>query len=90
MSIHTINLPEALTQNYANELHAMLCECYETSSELILDASRVEQLSTAVMQVLLSGIQTFSKANKKIEIKNVSKEFIQISTLLGINNLGVK
>ena len=85
-----ILLPENSNQNYAEELLLQLRSAYEKPLSVVIDASDVQQISTAVLQVLLSAFQTFTKAGKKIEIKSASNGFSKKCILLAIDKLNVK
>lgn len=85
-----ILLPENSNQNYAEELLVLLRSAYDKPLKIVIDASHVQQISTAVLQVLLSAFQTFAKADKKIEIKSASHNFNEKCVLLAINSLNMK
>ena len=78
MKKQIISLPEISNQTYAQDLHGLLVDIdKKTKREVVIDASKVKQVSTAVLQILVSALQTFDKSNKKISIKSASSDFQQ-------------
>lgn len=81
-----IVLPPALDLPAASELRDILLDALarDTAAELALDASEVERIATACVQVVLSAAHGFKGAARRLEIEHASEPFIAAFRHLGL------
>lgn len=81
-----IILPPALDLPAASELRDTLLDALarDTGAELALDASEVERIATACVQVILSAAQGFAVAARRLEVERASEPFTAAFRHLGL------
>lgn len=85
---HTLTLDSVTVINNAKALYEELGNV--TNTDVNIDASAVEMIDTAIMQLLYAFVTKVTSNNHKINWINPSKEFISRAGLLGLSrNLGI-
>lgn len=81
-----ILLPSAMDLAAASELRDTLLDALarDTAAELALDASGVERIATACVQVIVSAAQGFTAAARRLEIERASEPFTAAFRHLGL------
>ncbi len=77
-------LPEELTLMAAEPLRDLLHTAISTNGNLVLDASRVERLTTPCIQVLLAAGHAAEKENAHFKLQNPSQALTASLTDLGL------
>ena len=85
---HTLTLDSVTVINNAKALYEELGNV--TNTDVNIDASAVEMIDTAILQLLYAFVAEVTSNNHKINWINPSKEFILRAGLLGLSrNLGI-
>lgn len=87
-SVHTLTLDSVAVINNAKALYEELSKAINT--DVNIDASAVEMIDTAILQLLYAFVIKVTSTNHKINWINPSDEFISRATLLGLSrNMGI-
>ena len=78
-----IVLDKHLNIGEAKNLHAKLEKSLFEAQHVILDASQVEEVDTASIQLLISFVKSAQASNLNVSWKETSKIFNKHATLLG-------
>ncbi len=70
----------------AESLRDALCEAIDHGKRLVLDGSRVERLSTACIQVLLSAARTIERDGREMRLEDPSPALISAFADLGLSS----
>jgi anti-anti-sigma regulatory factor len=85
---HTLTLNSVTVINNAKALYEELDNV--TNTDVNIDASAVEMIDTAILQLLYAFVTKVTSNSHKINWINPSKEFISRARLLGLSrNLGI-
>ncbi|MFN7038198.1 MAG: lipid asymmetry maintenance protein MlaB [Alphaproteobacteria bacterium] len=81
-----IILPEDSTISTITEIYSSLKDKIERQKDFIIDASKVTQITTPFLQLIIALHKTLSEINGgKLEIKNPSTQFKQVINDLGLS-----
>ena len=87
-SAHTLALDSVVVINDAKALYEELAKIINT--DVNIDASAVEMIDTAILQLLYTFVMKVTSANHKVNWINPSDEFISRARLIGLSrNVGV-
>ena len=81
-----LKLRSVMVINDANTLHAGLLKFVESNSDIVIDASSVEMIDTAILQLLLGFVEQIKSNNRVIKWKEPSAEFCNRASILGLSN----
>jgi len=85
---HTLTLDSVAVINNAKALYEEFGKVINT--DVNIDASSVEMIDTAILQLLYAFVIKVTSSNHKINWINPSDEFISRATLLGLSrNMGI-
>ena len=85
---HTLTLDSVAVINNAKALYEELGKV--TNTDINIDASAVEMIDTAILQLLYAFVIKVTSNNHKINWINPSDEFISRASLLGLSrNMGI-
>lgn len=80
-----------LVINDAKSLKQKINQLVESNDDISIDASAVEMIDTAILQLLLAATIKIRSSNHKINWINPSDKFISNASLLGLTeSLGIK
>lgn len=79
-----IELPARLSIAQSAELHRTLVSCCEGQARLLLDGSRVEEIDTANLQLLVSACLDAKKRGVECRWQGVSEALRHAATLIGV------
>ena len=82
-----IVLKTVLTIGDAKTLHAELGKKLGTKKDLSIDASAVDMVDTAILQLLLACVQNYKSHNLAVKWAKPSQEFLSRSEALNLTNL---
>lgn len=83
-------LDSVLVINDAKSLMQKINQLVETNDDISIDASAVEMIDTAILQLLLAATIKIRSSNHKINWINPSDKFISNASLLGLTeSLGI-
>ncbi|NNL06549.1 MAG: STAS domain-containing protein [Gammaproteobacteria bacterium] len=89
VATRTLTLDSVVVINDARSLYQTLAEIYN-DSDVTIDASAVEMIDTAVLQLLFAFTKKVQAGNHQISWKNPSDEFVSRADLLGLSHhLGI-
>ena len=89
VTTHTLTLDSVVVINDARSLYQTLAEI-ENDSDVTIDASAVEMIDTAVLQLLFAFTRKVQAGDHQISWKNPSDEFVFRADLLGLSHhLGI-
>jgi anti-anti-sigma regulatory factor len=89
VTAHTLVLDPVVVINDARSLYQTLAEI-DNDSDVTIDASAVEMIDTAVLQLLFAFTKKVQAGNQQISWTNPSDEFISRADLLGLSHhLGI-
>lgn len=84
-------LDSVLVINDAKSLMQKINQLVETNDDISIDASAVEMIDTAILQLLLAATIKIRSSNHKINWINPSDKFVSNASLLGLTeSLGIK
>lgn len=84
-------LDSVLVINDAKSLMQKINQLVESNDDISIDASAVEMIDTAILQLLLAATIKIRSSNHKINWINPSDKFISNASLLGLTeSLGIK
>ena len=83
-SAQTITLDSVAVINNAKTLYEEFCQI-TTNTDVNIDASAVEMIDTAVLQMLYAFVVKIESSNHKVNWIKPSDEFVSRTTLLGLN-----
>ncbi len=87
-SVHTLKLDSVIVINNAKALYEEFAKAINT--DVNIDASAVEMIDTAILQLLYAFVIKVTSTNHKINWINPSDEFISRTNLLGLSrNMGI-
>lgn len=87
----TLILDSVLVINDAKSQMQKINQLVETNDDISIDASAVEMIDTAILQLLLAATIKIRSSNHKINWINPSDKFISNASLLGLtDSLGIK
>lgn len=87
-STHTVTLDSVVVINNARSLYEEFAKAIYT--DVNIDASAVEMIDTAILQLLYAFVIKVTSTNHKINWINPSDEFISRTKLLGLSrNMGI-
>ena len=81
-----ITVEQDLTIYTAAELKEFLFDRYESLDEVVLDLSKVAEMDTAGLQLLLVSKKTLEAKNKTLTIKNNSEAVEEVLSTYGLSN----
>jgi len=82
-----VSLPAVADLLQANTLKAQLERVLASGSEMTIDASAVQRISSPFLQVLVAGVGTFKKAaGPSLTISNPSAAFLETVSTLGLKD----
>lgn len=79
-------LKSNLAINGAADFHKTLSELSEKAEPVVFDASAVENIDTAIFQLLLAFALTVKQAGSRIQWLNPSDEFLERADTLGLTD----
>ncbi len=79
---YTLNLTGRLDTTTAPELEAALTPCFIDATELTLDFSNLEYISSAGLRVLLSAQKVMNKQGK-MAVKNINETIMEVFEVTG-------
>lgn len=79
-----IELPRRLSIAQSTDLHRTLMACCEGSAPLLLDGSGVEEIDTAILQLLVSAWLGGAKRGVECRWQGVSAALRHAATLIGV------
>ena len=82
-----IALPGVLNLGTAEELREKFMQCLVVGTDITLDASDVETITTPCLQVLISAGRTLESGGNILSIKNSSKAFTAALCDLGLTDI---
>ena len=89
LGTHTLTLDSVVVINNAKSLYKTLAEIAD-NSDVTIDASAVEMIDTAVLQLLFAFTRKVQAGNHQLSWKNPSEEFVSRADLLGLSqHLGI-
>ena len=89
VATHTLTLDSVVVINNAKSLYQTLAEI-DDDSDVTIDASAVEMIDTAVLQLLFAFTKKVQTGNHQISWINPSDEFVSRADLLGLSqHLGI-
>ena len=89
VAAHTLTLDSVVVINNAKSLYQTLAEI-DDDSDVTIDASAVEMIDTAVLQLLFAFSRKVQAGNHRISWINPSDEFVSRADLLGLSrHLGI-
>ena len=89
IATHSLTLDSVVVINNAGSLYQTLAEI-DDDSDVTIDASAVEMIDTAVLQLLFAFTRKVQAGNHRVSWKNPSDEFISRADLLGLSqHLGI-
>ncbi len=80
----TILLDERLTIAQAAELHRSLCASFSSGAAIAMDGSRVEEIDTAVLQLLASLWRSCAQRGTACAWQGASAALRRAATLIGL------
>ena len=83
---YTLALEGRLDTTTAPELEAALNPCLSDATELTLDLSELEYISSAGLRVLLAAQKTMNKQGKMV-LKNVNETVMEVFEVTGFNDI---
>ncbi len=90
MEIETLDLGTKCTIIRAEELHEKMENLLQSSLDVEVDASQVEQIDTSALQLLLSFHQSLTTDGRNLSWKTPSEQAIKSAKLLGLDtHLGI-
>lgn len=78
-----LSLDSVLDLNAATGLHATLLGL--RGSDLVIDASSVDKVSTLCVQILMSASKTWAEDQKNLTFSDMSDSLMKIMQLSGVN-----
>lgn len=81
---NVIELPPRLSIAQCMELHRTLTACCVGDGPLLLDGSRVEEIDTAILQLLVSAWLGGAKRGVECQWQGVSEALRRAATLIGV------
>lgn len=89
VATHTLTLDSVVVINDAKSLYQTLA-AIDDDSDVTIDASAVEMIDTAVLQLLFAFTRKVQAGDHQISWKNPSEEFVFRADLLGLSHhLGI-
>ena len=86
--VQTLTLDSVAVINNAKALHDEFCKVADT--DVNIDASAVEMIDTAILQLLYAFVVKVNSSNHKVNWINPSDELVYRATLLGLSqNMGI-
>jgi anti-anti-sigma regulatory factor len=77
-----------LVINSANELHGKFAPFIDNNcNEIVIDASSVEMIDTAILQLLFSLINSLKSNNTRVMWRSPSAEFVSRVRSLGLSQI---
>lgn len=86
MECETLDLGTKCTIIRAEELHTQMESLIQTGHDVELDASKVEQIDTSALQLLLSFHQALTQDGRSLKWKSPSDQVVQTAKLLGLDD----
>ena len=86
MESEQLDLGSKCTIIRAEELHAQMEILIQSGKDVEIDASKVEQVDTSALQLLLSFHQTLSNDGRHVKWNAPSEQLIKTAKLLGVEN----
>jgi anti-anti-sigma regulatory factor len=83
--VHTLTLGSVVVINDAKALYEELSKVNDT--DVNIDASGVEMVDTAILQLLYAFVMKITSDNHRINWVNPSEEFIARTNLLGLSRI---
>lgn len=80
-------LPNVLSLGAAEQLRENLVQRLVLGSDITIDASQVDAITTPCMQVIISAGNTFEDAGSQVTIEAPSPAFIEAFNDLGFNDI---
>ena len=84
MSYMNIKLPSELNIRQVAELKEPLNEALNADSDIVLDASDVDMVDTAALQLLLAFIRQAALKKRPVEWRSVPDDFLNAVKLMGL------
>ena len=89
VSAYTLKLDSVAVINNAKALHQVLADI-DNNCDVNIDASSVEMIDTAVLQLLFAFVKKVQSGHHKVSWDNPSDEFVSRAELLGLSqHLGI-
>lgn len=79
-------LDAVMVINNAKELHEKLKELSQSSGTITIDASKLEMIDTANLQLLLAFVSTMKSKNVALNWKDPSPEFLERASVLNLED----
>jgi anti-anti-sigma regulatory factor len=86
MDTEQLDLGAKCTIIRAEELHAQMETLLQTGHDVEIDASKVEQIDTSALQLLLSFHQALTNDGRHILWKEPSEQLLHTAKLLGVDH----
>ncbi|VAX00067.1 hypothetical protein MNBD_GAMMA19-222 [hydrothermal vent metagenome] len=87
MDFFHIECAEVLDISGVAEFHARCLEALETQQHLMLNASQVDRVDTAALQVLSAFIQDANTRQQTVQWETPSEPLCQSAALLGLSEI---
>lgn len=81
-----VNISGEATIYTASLLREQLLQAWDQSPELKLDLSRVREIDTAGLQILLAAQRQAAKSQKRLQATAVSQPVLELLHTLGLEN----
>ena len=81
---NTLVLDTDMTINGARDLHVKLIGLSKSKDTVVIDASRIEMIDTAIFQLLLAFVITMNNLKTDLIWKEPSEQFIERATILDL------
>lgn len=85
MDMDQLDLGAKCTIIRAEELHSQMESLLQSSNDVEIDGSKVEQIDTSGLQLLLSFHQTLTNDGRQILWKSPSESLLSTAKLLGVD-----
>ena len=83
-SLPELELPTIMDKRFAQKFKNLLIDIDALQSDCVINARKVEKLSTSCLQVLLSYLKTARRAGRKVRIDEASVCFRETAILFGL------
>jgi anti-anti-sigma regulatory factor len=86
MDTEQLDLGEKCTIIRAEELHAQMESLVQTGCDVEIDGSKVEQIDTSALQLLLNFHQSLTNDGRHILWKEPSEQLLKTAKMLGVDH----
>ena len=82
---HNITMPSSMDIMAAEEIKQLLLEAINNAANIVVDAAKVERLTTPCIQLLIAFDQELKNQNTTFKITNASDAFINALEDVGLD-----